>query len=376
MRKPVAVTTTFLLAVLLAFGSAAGSASAMETASTALQSTQASSAESRQEIIAVLNGINKFRKDKGLKPLRIGANASAVSQEWSKHMADQDLLVHSSTYYADPRIESDWVEAAENIAMASSGGGAKLVDGWIKSPGHNANMSNPGHNVLGVGVSFDRQGRIWGSTSFYNYPTLPARTYATAEEFLDAAEPAPVFLDVPSGSAFDAEIRWMAARGITTGWPDGTYRPLDTVRRDAMAAFLYRLSGSTDFTPAKTSPFKDVSTGQQFYLEMSWLSDTQVSTGWPDGTYRSGEAVNRDAMAAFLFRMSGPWTHYVPPRQSYFADVSPSDPFYKEISWMADMQISTGWTTGSGIREYRPTQPVNRDAMAAFMYRFDKGGWV
>jgi hypothetical protein len=32
----------------------------------------------------------------------------------------------------------------------------------------------------------------------------------------------------------------MAAKGYSTGWSDGTYRPLQPVRRDAVAAFVYR----------------------------------------------------------------------------------------------------------------------------------------
>lgn len=50
----------------------------------------------------------------------------------------------------------------------------------------------------------------------------------------------PLFSDVPNGTAFGTEIRWLADEGISTGWTDGTYRPLDPVARDAMAAFMHR----------------------------------------------------------------------------------------------------------------------------------------
>ncbi len=33
----------------------------------------------------------------------------------------------------------------------------------------------------------------------------------------------------------------MHAKGISKGWSDDTYRPLQPVARDAMAAFMYRL---------------------------------------------------------------------------------------------------------------------------------------
>ncbi|HIY24642.1 MAG TPA: S-layer homology domain-containing protein, partial [Candidatus Brachybacterium merdigallinarum] len=49
------------------------------------------------------------------------------------------------------------------------------------------------------------------------------------------------FSDVDAGSLYAAEIAWMKDAGITTGWADGTYRPLQPVNRDAMAAFLYRV---------------------------------------------------------------------------------------------------------------------------------------
>ncbi|MBG6182015.1 hypothetical protein IWX62_003240 [Arthrobacter sp. CAN_A1] len=31
--------------------------------------------------------------------------------------------------------------------------------------------------------------------------------------------------------------------------------------------------------------------------------------------------------------------------------------------------MSTGWDNGNGTRSYKPLTPINRDAMAAFLYR-------
>ena len=46
-----------------------------------------------------------------------------------------------------------------------------------------------------------------------------------------------------------------------------------------------------------------------------------------------------------------------------------SHAFYKEISWLAHMGISTGWAATGGTRIFGPGRPVLRDQMAAFMYR-------
>ena len=94
----------------------------------------------------------------------------------------------------------------------------------------------------------------------------------------------------------------MRARGITTGWSDGTFRPNAAVNRDAMAAFFYRFAGSPAYSAPVASPFSDVSTGSQFYREISWLADQRITTGWADGSFRPVQPIERGAMAAFLHR--------------------------------------------------------------------------
>ena len=118
------------------------------------------------------------------------------------------------------------------------------------------------------------------------------------------------FVDVPEGIQFYDQIMWLANSGVSTGWlvADGgrEFRPVVPVARDAMAAFLYRLAGSPEYSAPEVSPFADVPADSQFYTEISWLADAGISTGWvmDDGTrqFRGLDSVARDAMAAFLYR--------------------------------------------------------------------------
>lgn len=181
----------------------------------------------------------------------------------------------------------------------------------------------------------------------------------------------PTFRDVPSDRAFATEIEWLAASGITNGFSDGTFRPLGTVNRDAMAAFLYRLMGEPAFTPPATSPFTDVTPTTPFYKEITWLNSTGVAGGFSDGTFRPSRPVNRDAMAAFLFRLANP-TDFTPPTVSPFSDVTLATPFAQEILWLDSTGITGGFNDGT----FRPAQPVNRDAMAAFLFRFVEQGLI
>lgn len=188
------------------------------------------------------------------------------------------------------------------------------------------------------------------------------------------------FTDSNYDDQFGMHIDFMYQQGISTGWlmPDGTreFRPLTSMNRDAMAAFLYRLAGKPDFTPTKQS-FTDVTPATDFYKEIEWLASEGISTGWSmaDGTYqfRPFEPVNRDAMAAFLYRFGlyeGMAPYEETAGEQWFIDVPGDIEHHLAMNWMAASEISTGWPLGEGMNEYRPTQPVNRDAMAAFVYRF------
>lgn len=58
------------------------------------------------------------------------------------------------------------------------------------------------------------------------------------------------FSDVPGDHPFRDDITWMDEQGISTGYPDGTFRPGDVVTRQAMAAFMRRYNSS--FTTGAT----------------------------------------------------------------------------------------------------------------------------
>ena len=176
-----------------------------------------------------------------------------------------------------------------------------------------------------------------------------------------------VFTDVPWSHPFVREISWMKANGISTGNPNGTFGPTASVTREAMAAFLYRMAGRPAYTPPARSPFRDVARSHPFYTEICWLVASGITTGWPDGTFRPGAAVERQAMAAFLYRFAGS-PRYSAPATSPFRDVGVRDPFYKEIAWLASVGVAGGYSDGS----FRPTATVDRQAMAAFLNRLDR----
>ncbi len=172
------------------------------------------------------------------------------------------------------------------------------------------------------------------------------------------------FRDVSASHPFGGDITWLVASGIATGFGDGTFRPVDHVTRQANAAFLYRLAGSPVFSPPSTPSFKDVPTTNAFYREIEWMKAERLTTGFADGTFKPTGTVQRQAVAAFLYRAAG--SPGVAVGAPSFADVPPGHLFYDAITWAA----ANGITTGFADNTFRPSPPVARQAVAAFIARF------
>lgn len=172
------------------------------------------------------------------------------------------------------------------------------------------------------------------------------------------------FRDVSPTNQFVREITWVRDRGYLNGWPDGTFRPFNQIDRDAMAAVAYRMKGSPAFTPPARSPYSDISTAHPFYKEITWARANGIMRGWSDGTFKPNSKVTRDATAAIFYRLAGS-PAYTAPATSRFTDVRPGQQFYREIHWLAARGVTTGWSDGT----FRPLNSTNRDAMAAFIYR-------
>jgi hypothetical protein len=175
------------------------------------------------------------------------------------------------------------------------------------------------------------------------------------------------FADVPLDHwAFD----WIEAlynAGLTSGYPDGTYRPSNSVTRAEMAVFLLKGMNTGTYSPPApdgSHPFSDIA-GHWAESWMEELYDVGLTSGYPDRTYRPQNRVTRAEMAVFLLRAKH-GAGYSPPAASggAFSDVSGH---WAEdwIEQLAEEGITGGYPDGT----YRPNNPVNRAEMAVFLVR-------
>lgn len=172
------------------------------------------------------------------------------------------------------------------------------------------------------------------------------------------------FTDIAADHPFQADIAWLAHEGITTGFPDGTFRPTGTVSRQTLAGFLFRMFGDEPLPPGPPAPeLSDVGPGHLFHDAISWMARAGLTTGYADGTFRPTEPVSRQVVAAFLHRLAR--VAPSPPAAAPFLDVPLTHPFGEAIAWMTRSGITTGYPDDT----FRPAAPVARQAIAAFLHR-------
>lgn len=272
--------------------------------------------------------------------------------------------------------------AADELANLDSALGIHVGSGeqdYLAGIGEGSAQRALAYRQLGLRVD---EHSMDGGHTFQVWRTM-LHDYLENVAFADvpAHEPATLLTDISPviddarHTEFFTEISWLAEQGITRGWEaDGgrEFRPLGTITRDAMAAFLYRLAGSPEWEAPAVSPFIDVTPSTtEFYAEITWLADQQIALGWETAAgqeYRPLAPITRDAIAAFLYRFAAP-AGYEAPAESAFVDVAPgSTEFFTEIAWLAESGISTGWVEGDAA-EFRPRSATTRDAMAAFLFR-------
>ncbi|MCC5952063.1 MAG: S-layer homology domain-containing protein [Acidimicrobiia bacterium] len=112
----------------------------------------------------------------------------------------------------------------------------------------------------------------------------------------------PAFTDVGVDHPFCGEISWLVAEAIAGGFADGSFRPTDAVSRQAAAAFLHRFAGEPEPPAIDNASFTDVPLDHPFSDAIEWAVEVGITTGFPDGTFKPTDSVSRQAMAAFLYR--------------------------------------------------------------------------
>jgi hypothetical protein len=89
--------------------------------------------------------------------------------------------------------------------------------------------------------------------------------------------------------------------------------------------------------------FTDVGPTHPFRTQIQWMADQGIAGGYPDGTYRGGEPVTRQAMAAFISRYN----------ETYYLTQTGNDPAAAStFSASATCQVGDRAIAGGGRTDF------------------------
>ena len=149
---------------------------------------------------------------------------------------------------------------------------------------------------------------VTNGTSKTTFSPNKACTRAEAVTFLWRAkgEPEPRttatrFSDVLTDTWYSKAVAWAVETGVTSGFPDGTFRPNDSCTRAQIVTFLWR-SNSSPASKDSGTRFPDVPANEWYSSAVAWAVETKVTNGFPDGTFCLNEDCTRAQIVTFLHR--------------------------------------------------------------------------
>lgn len=118
----------------------------------------------------VIQLTNQERAKHGLRPLKANWELSRVARYKSADMRDKNYFSHTSPTYGSPfdMIKSfglSYRSAGENIAAGQSTP-QQVVQAWMNSEGHRANILNAGYTEIGVGYAKGGSQRYYWTQMF------------------------------------------------------------------------------------------------------------------------------------------------------------------------------------------------------------------
>ena len=131
-----------------------------------IPSANASAREYEREVVRL---VNEERRKNGLREFEEDWQISRVARYKSEDMQTNNYFSHTSPTYGSPfQMLKDfgisYRSAGENIARGQKTP-SEVVNAWMNSSGHRANILNPSYTHIGVG--FADKGKYWTQMFIY-----------------------------------------------------------------------------------------------------------------------------------------------------------------------------------------------------------------
>ena len=178
--------------------------------------------------------------------------------------------------------------------------------------------------------------------------------------------PAAAFSDVSPEKWYAPAADYCEQNGLMNGFPDGSFRPEETVSRAQLVTTLWRLAGEPETAPQEEQAFSDVSEGAWYAAAVRWAKAAGITDGTGGGRFSPNQPLTREMLVTFFYRFAG----QPAAAGEDFADQD------KISDWAA---AAARWANGAGVmngvgeNRFAPRTAASRAALAQTLMNYAEG---
>ena len=285
------------------------------------------------------------------------------------------------SFYTIKLNRDNTVTANAVVSVGSASNGSASVDTTIAKPGASVSgkytassgykagtftaTAQPGNKSVSVSVSAN------GTFSF-TVPSDATSVTVTPSFVLDNGLP---FTDVANNAWYFTAVKYCYdttnnGYRLMEGDSAATFAPNGSFTRAHMVQILWNMKGRP--TPRTTAnPFRDMSSSNWYYSAVLWAYENGYAKGYPDGTFKPGQAVTRQEMVQFLYQASG--SRSGSGNLSYYSDGYTANNWAQPaLRWATGLGILSGQTSASLGNTLAPRAVAKRCEVAVTVMNFDK----
>ena len=166
----------------------------------------------------------------------------------------------------------------------------------------------------------------------------------------------------------EKQINAWVDKGTASGYPDGSFKPDDSIAR---AEFITLVNKSFGLTRSAQISFTDVSTTDWFFEQVCRAGAAGYISGYGDGTLRPGNKISRQEVAAILSRLLKLKVTENMGAISVFKDAD-SIPLWSKGP--VNAVVAGGYMSGYPDQTYQPDQAITRAEAIVTLDRAVGGG--
>lgn len=285
------------------------------------------------------------------------------------------------SFYTIKLNRDNTVTANAVVSVGSASNGSASVDTTIAKPGSSVSgkytassgykagsftaTAQPGNKSVSVSVSAN------GTFSF-TVPSDATSVTVTPSFVLDNGLP---FTDVANNAWYFTAVKYCYdttnnGYRLMEGDSAATFAPNGSFTRAHMVQILWNMKGRP--TPRTTAnPFRDMSSSNWYYSAVLWAYENGYAKGYPDGTFKPGQAVTRQEMVQFLYQASG--SRSGSGNLSYYSDGYTANNWAQPaLRWATGLGILSGQNSASLGNTLAPRAVAKRCEVAVTVMNFDK----